>query len=89
MIKAIKDTIIVKQEYAKQSEGIFIPDTAVKFKKYDGLIQYVVVSVGPDYLYGVKVGDRVCIRRHEGKKLVYEGVEYFVMQERWVEGVYE
>lgn len=89
MIKALKDKIIVRQEYQKEVKGIVIPDSARKFHLYDGKIKCIVVSVGPDYPYDVKIGDRVKIVKHEGKKFLYEGKEYFVMKSRWVVGKYE
>lgn len=89
MIKAIKDTIIVRQEYQEKVGGVVIPESAKKFQLYDGKILYIVVSVGPDYPYKLNPGDRVCIRRHEGVSFKFEGVEYFKVKEQWVEGIYE
>ena len=87
-MRAIKDTIIVKQEYQKESEKIIIPETARKFKLYDGNIKYIVVAVGPKYPYNLILGDKVHIRRHEGVKFLFKGVEYFKIKERWIEGKY-
>ena len=89
MLKAIKDWVIVRQEYAKESGGVIIPDTARKFQQYDGSIRYIVIAVGPDYPYRLKKGDRVEIVRHEGRKFIYDGEEYYKMKAKWIVGVYE
>ena len=88
MIKALKDFVLVRQEYAKESGGIVIPETAVKFKKYDGSIRYIVVSVGPECPYELKEGDIIEIMKHEGIRFVYEGIEYWKVKERWILGKY-
>lgn len=84
-IETVKDTIIVKKLYQKEVSGIVIPESARKFQLYDGSIKYIVVAVGPDYPYDLKIGDEVIIRRHEGKSFFVDGVEYHKMKERWVE----
>lgn len=84
MLKAVRDTIIVSIEYSDQSKGgIVIPETA---KQYSGSFVGIVHSVGPDYKYDVKPGDKVYIRRHEGFKILHKGTTYFSMRSRWVVG---
>ena len=89
MIKALKDSIILRHEYQEESKGgIIIPEAARKHQLYDGKIKYTVVSVGPECPYRIKEGETVEIVRHEGIKFEYEGVEYFKTKPRWVLGVY-
>ena len=89
MLQALRDEVIIKEKYQEKAGNIVIPKTAKKFQLYDGDIEYIVVSVGPDYPYPLKEGDRIIIQRHEGKPIVYKGERYFVMRERWVMGVIE
>ena len=88
MIQALKDFVIVRQKYAEESSGIIIPETANKHKLYDGKIKYIVESVGPDYPWRLRRGDMIEIVRHEGIKFVHEGVDYWKVKARWIEGVY-
>ncbi len=89
MIKAIHDTLIVKKSYELESKLVIIPKTAQKYSAYDGKIKYEVVSVGPDFPYDVKAGDTIEMVRHEGKKFLFDGEEYYKVKERWVLGVYK
>jgi co-chaperonin GroES (HSP10) len=87
MLKAIRDTVIVKKQYQEKAGNIIIPKAANKFKLYDGDILYTVVSVGPEFPYPLKAGDSVIIQRHEGKAFIYENEQYFTMRKRWIAGV--
>ncbi len=88
MIKAIHDTLIVKKSYELESKLVIIPKTAQKYSAYDGKIKYEVVSVGTDFPYDVKAGDTIEMVRHEGKKFLFDGEEYYKVKERWVLGIY-
>ncbi len=85
-LRAVRDTIIVKTIYAERNEGgkIIIPDYKGS-KKYHADFYGEVISVGPKYPYKVKPGDKIYFRRHEGKKIFYEGEEYIVLSEKFVE----
>ena len=82
-LKAIRDTIIIRIEYEKETKGgIVIPDGA---KQYHGSFTGRVISVGPEYKYDVKVGDLVGFRRHEGHRLRYKGRDFLSLRSKWVE----
>ena len=89
MIKALKDFVIVKQEYAKETTGgIVIPDTVKEYQAYHGTITYIVESVGEKYPYRLKRGDRIEMVRHEGVHFVHEGIDYWKVKEKWILGVH-
>jgi co-chaperonin GroES (HSP10) len=78
MFQAIGANIVVKVVYPKTVSSVIIPESAVKFKKYDGQIQYVVESVGNTsvWKHDLKPGDHVILMRHEGKPFIQDGCEY-------------
>lgn len=83
-LRAVRDTVIVKTEYAEQSKGgIVIPETA---KQYSGSFVGRVVAVGPEYKNDVKPGDSVFWRRHEGHIVLYRGTKYLSLRAKWVVG---
>lgn len=87
MLKAIRDEIIVRVNYVEKKSLIYIPETAVKHKQYDDEVSGVVVSVGQDAQAckdDVQVDSIVVWRRHEGKKIMYKGVEYRSIREKWL-----
>lgn len=88
MFQAIGATTVVKIIYPKKQSLLIIPQTAVKFQKYDGQIRYEVESVGPKSIWrnDIKKGDFISIQRHEGKPFLYEGQEYRRVADRWVMG---
>ena len=63
--------------------GIFIPETAREKPKRGS-----VEAAGPDTKL-VKVGDVVLYERYAGNKLVLDDVEYLVVKEDELMGVYE
>ena len=79
-LKAVRDTVIVKIEYATKIGNIVVPDGA---KQYHGDFTGIVVSVGPDYPYELKEGDRLYFTRHEGHKIRSKGEWYLSLREKW------
>ncbi len=67
----------------KSAGGIFIPETAREQPK-----RGTVKAVGKDSKL-VKVGDVVLYERYAGNKLVLDPVEYLVLNEDELMGVYE
>ena len=87
MIKAVRDWVVVKLRYKEQTGSIVIPDSA---QQYSGDFYGEVVSIGPDYKYDLKTGDKIAFVRHEGFKIFdKDGEEYLSLRERWVLGKIE
>lgn len=80
-LKAVRDTILVKIIYADKMRGIVVPE---RVKQYSGNMWGEVVSVGPDYKYDVKRGDKVYYRRHEGFKIIVGQEEFISLRNKWV-----
>ena len=80
MIKAVRDTVIVRVIYAEKTGLIEIPDQA---KQYSGNFCGRVISVGPDYKYDLKAGDKVYFRRHEGHKVIIDDITYLSLRSKW------
>jgi co-chaperonin GroES (HSP10) len=88
-IRATGKNIVVKVKRQSKAGSIIIPSTAQEFIQYHGNIYGVVVAVGPDYPYDVKVGDKIIFRRHEGVKVEDGDDMYVSLEERFVDAVYE
>ena len=91
MIKATYDNIIVKLNETHKVENIIIPDNV---KNTMRTVEAEVVSVGPDYPYEVKEGDKILIQQYtsgqtEGIELVIDDVKYMSVASKWVMGVVE
>ena len=84
MLQALRDEIIVKPVYEERKSIISIPQSALKFRQYDGQVYGEVISAGPKHKLGVIPGDKINWQRHEGKKITYQGQIYFVVKQRWV-----
>ena len=84
-MKATRDNVIVKKAFEEHKGLIQIPDTAQHYKQYAGAVISEVVAVGPGYPYKISPGAKVIVRRHEGVKFTYQGVDYWKTKERWVE----
>lgn len=82
-LEAVRDTVLVKIEYAEKIGSIIIPDKA---KQYSGDFKGIVKSVGPDYKYDVKEGDRVYFYRHEGHKVIVNEETFMSLRARWLMG---
>src|SRR3990167_7317136 len=84
MIKATYDNIIIKPIYEHPELSVILLDQSKKYRyDYYGL----VVAVGPDYPYDMKIGDKVVFSRHEGFAFIHEDVEYRTLKEERVLGV--
>lgn len=79
-LKAVYDTLIVKVKYKQLSDIIYIPDTAAK---QVCAFWAEVVSIGPDFPYDVRVGDRIAFPRHEGISVWHDGEQYYCLKHRW------
>jgi len=82
-LRAVRDTIIVRVIYDERSRGIVIPDKA---KQYGAAFTGDVISVGVEYKYDVKPGDRIYFRRYEGFKILHKGIAYLCLRAKWVVG---
>lgn len=87
MLKVLGNNILATLIYEEKRGGVLIPGGSVVFKKYHGFVYGKVVAVGPEYPYDVKPGDKILIRRHEGKSFKYEGKTYLKLKERWVDAI--
>ena len=86
VVRAMRDEVIVKQVLSEKKGSFFIPETKGA-RMYNAEFYGEVISVGPKCKKDIKPGDKLLYRRHEGKKIYYKGVEYFVLKDRWVECV--
>ena len=80
----------VKEE--KTASGIFLPDTAKKEKPQTGKVIAVgkgkVAENGKLIPMEVKAGDEVMFAKYIGAELKMNGIEYLVISERDVYGVF-
>jgi co-chaperonin GroES (HSP10) len=82
--QALRDEIIVKQIFEEKKSSLIIPETAQEWKQYHGEVYGEVVSVGPEYPYKLKVGDKIIYQRHEGNKLPWGEIKYLRLKSKWV-----
>ena len=89
-LQALKDNLIVRPILEKTHNKIIIPDSARKYKQYDGHILGKVISIGKDYKYktDLKEGDKIIFQRHEGVRFSYNGQIYLKLKPRWIYGKY-
>ena len=93
-VKPLADRVLLKQEAAeeKTASGIFLPDTAKKDKPQTGKV--IAVGKGKYAENGklvpmeVKPGDEVMFAKYIGAELKMNGIEYLVISERDVYGVF-
>jgi co-chaperonin GroES (HSP10) len=85
-LQALRDNIVVRLVFEKESRkgDVIIPDSALKYKQYDGFVYGEVISVGKKYPYELKPGDKVIIQRHEGIRIRYQREMYHIVKQRWV-----
>ena len=88
MLKALRNSIIVKPEYEETRGKIIIPKSALEFRQYHGSVVGIVISVGPESKFRneLKPGDKVYWRRHEGFRIVYDRQVYFKVRDKWIMG---
>lgn len=93
-VRPLQDRVLVKrvEEETKTVGGIIIPDSHAE-KPAQGEI----VSVGPGYrlengsfgALGVKEGELILFAKFAGTEVKVEGVEYLIMKESEILGVFE
>lgn len=84
--KPLRDRIFVEyldDDTEKSAGGIYIPETA-KEKSQKGTVR----AIGPDVKL-VKVGDSILCERYGGSKIKLDDVEYVVMKEEEVLGLFD
>jgi len=90
MLQAMRDEVIVRPIYeTKTKSGLIIPEGARQYRQYHGSIYGDVISIGPDFpkmFKDLKPGDQLIWRRHEGKRIIFEGELFFAVRSRWVMG---
>ena len=88
MIKAMRNTVVVKLHYKENVGKIILAECA---KQYNAPFYGEVVSVGPDFKFKDELtkGDKLVFFRHEGKKIHWNNEEYLVLKEMHVMGKYE
>jgi len=90
MLQAQRDNVIVVPVYQKKvADLIHIPENAVKYKQYDGMVYGRVISVGPECKFELVPGDIMIWQRNEGIKIIYEGVEYLRVKPRAIYGKWD
>ncbi len=93
-IRPLHDRIVVKrvEEEKTSPGGIVIPDTAAE-KPIMGEVIAIgsgkVLDNGQVRALEVKVGDRVLFGKYAGSEVKIDGVEYLVMREDDIMGVFE
>lgn len=93
-VTPLNDRILVKRvdEEEKTAGGIFIPDSA-KEKPQRGEIVAAgngkLTEDGKKIPLTVKVGDKVLFGKYSGTELKLDGVEYLMMREDDVLGIYK
>jgi chaperonin GroES len=94
MIRPLGDKVVVEavEEEAKNTGGIFLPDTA-KQKPYEGKVVAVgsgrVLENGDRAPMGVKVGDRVVYSKYGGNEITVEGKEYLILEQESIYAIHE
>lgn len=85
-IRPLSNRLVVRHEPNQEltDGGIHVPKTAIPS---DLGLQAWVMAVGPDVL-DVKVGDEVFISRNKGVKVSIEGIEYRIVEEDEILGVF-
>ena len=87
MLSVLGNNLIAELAYERSRSGIIIPQ-GTTFSKYHSFIYATVVAVGPDYPYKINIGDKILIRRHEGKSFKYKDRKYLKLKERWVDAIF-
>ena len=93
-IRPLHDRVLVTrlEEIRKTASGIVIPDTAAE-KPDTGEIIAVgngkILEDGKVRPLDVKKGDKVLFGKYSGQTVKVEGVEYLVMREEDIMGVFE
>ena len=84
MLKAVGKNLVVKLVHDEKVGTIIIPDTAqAQNSGFHGL----VISVGEEFQYDVKPGDKVIYFRSEGFVFDHENEEYLSVHQKHVLGI--
>ena len=81
LISARGNYVIVEPVYEKTVGSIILPDGV---EKREANCWGLVVSVGPEFKYEVKTGDKVIFRRHEGYEIEENGKKLLCLKGRWI-----
>lgn len=87
IFKAPADMVLVEPIYDGLVEGSKIFVLHDRDKEYAGNFHGIVVAVGPDYKHGLKTGDKIRFRRHEGVKVEVDDRKLISLKAKWVDGV--
>ena len=93
-LKPLGDRLIVRaiEEEETTASGIVLPDTA-KEKPQEGIVQEVgsgrVLDSGATLPLELKKGDRVLYAKYAGNEFKMDEVEYLIVSEKDVLGVFE
>ena len=83
-MQAIGDSVIIKLHHKDKIGSIYIPEKA----QAQGADFYgEVMSIGSEFKFDVKIGDKLIYFRNEGFKFTHEEEEYLRLDSRHVMGV--
>ena len=84
-LDAPRDLVIVEPVYTGVFEDSKLFVMHDRDKEYIGQFHGIVAAAGPDYPYGLKVGDKIRFRRHEGVKIEIGDKKYLALKAKWIE----
>ena len=88
-VRARADNVIIRIHHKEKIGSIFVPtETAQKYNA-DFYGEVLNVGDGVKMKDEISVGDKLCFYRHEGKKIVVDGEELYVLNERHIMGKLE
>lgn len=79
--------VIVQPIYDGNVEGSKLIQLHDRDKQTIGNVYGLVVAIGPEYPWKLKVGDKVLFRRHEGTPFMHEDKEHVSLKSKWVEAI--
>lgn len=77
-IQAVADFVLIEPIIQEKVGIIYLPDQS---KKEVSNALGTVISVGPEDKYGLKAGDTVVYRKHEGTVIMEK---YLVLAPKWI-----
>lgn len=83
MIKAPRDMVIVKVIYEEKIGSIILTDYQ-ESKKRHASFRGIVASVGPEFKYSVKTGDKILFPRGEGVEIETEEGNLTSLQAKYI-----
>ena len=87
ILAAPADMVLIDPVYDGMAEGSKIIFLADRDKEYVGNYWGIIVSVGPEYPWILKTGDKIRFRRHEGVKVEVDGKKLLSLKSKWVDGL--